>query len=263
LAAAGRSAHVVDLGGLTLIPVSSTATATSPRWPRARLGRSAPPPAGDVTSIEDIAGAAPRLGRLAAEHKYVLGVGYDDSMLAERRHPTKEDLDRVSTELPIWVVHASRHMAVGNSMALDQAGIAAATPDPHGGWHGSGIVRGRVARADRAPAGRRLAHVRLTFFPAIPDHHHPDLLRRTGEHYARLGITTAHDGGTDVSGMKMLRAAADEGSLPVDVVCYPLYSWRSACAAIPRPTGATTWGASGSAASRSSWTARPSDGAPG
>ena len=74
-----------------------------------------------------------RLGRLAAEHKYILGAGYDDSMLAERRHPTKEDLDRVSTELPIWVVHASRHMAVGNSMALDQAGIAAATPDPQGG----------------------------------------------------------------------------------------------------------------------------------
>ena len=44
------------------------------------------------------------------------------------------------------------------------------------------------------------AHVRLTFFPAVPEHHHPDLLRRTGQYYARLGITTAQDGATDVGG---------------------------------------------------------------
>src|SRR6185436_317245 len=122
LAAAGRSAHVVDLGSLTLIPGfvdghgHFTQVASELDWVDL-----APPPAGNVSSIDDILVALRRrLGRLASEHKYVLGTGYDDSMLAERRYPTKEDLDRVSTELPIWVVHASRHMAVGNSMALDQ-----------------------------------------------------------------------------------------------------------------------------------------------
>ena len=225
LAAAGSDARTVDLGGRTLIPGfvdghgDFTQVARELDWVDL-----APPPAGVTSSIAELlALLRGRLGRLAAEHKYILGVGYDDSMLDERRHPTKEDLDRVSTRLPIWVVHASRQMAVGNSMALDQAGIAASTPDPVGGTQ-PGIVR----RPDsREPTGllqdAAWAHVRLTFFPAIPDHHHPDLLRRTGEHYARLGITTAHDGGTDVSGMKMLRAAAEEGSLPVDVVCYPLY----------------------------------------
>ena len=225
LAAAGRSAHVVDLGGLTLIPGfvdghgHFTQVASELDWVDL-----APPPAGDITSIEDIVVALRgRLGRLAAEHKYVLGTGYDDSMLAERRHPTKEDLDRVSTELPIWVVHASRHMAVGNSMALDQAGIAAATPDPQGGLQG-GIVR---RPGSREPTGllqeAAWAHIRLTCFPAIPEHHHPDLLRRTGAYYASLGITTAQDGATDVGGMKMLRAAAEDGTLPIDLVSYPLY----------------------------------------
>jgi predicted amidohydrolase YtcJ len=225
LAAAGSDARTVDLGGRTLIPGfvdghgDFTQVARELDWVDL-----APPPAGGTSSIAELlALLRGRLGRLAAEHKYILGVGYDDSMLDERRHPTKEDLDRVSTRLPIWVVHASRQMAVGNSMALDQAGIAASTPDPMGGTQ-PGIVR---RPGSREPTGllqdAAWAHVRLTFFPAIPDHHHPDLLRRTGEHYARLGITTAHDGGTDVSGMKMLRAAAEEGSLPVDVVCYPLY----------------------------------------
>ncbi|HMF44350.1 MAG TPA: amidohydrolase family protein, partial [Polyangia bacterium] len=222
LDAAGRGARLFDLGGRVLVPGfidghgQFTQVAGELDWVDL-----APPPAGEISSIDEMIEALRhRLGRLAAQHKYVLGVSYDDSMLEERRHPTKEDLDRVSTQLPVWVVHTSRHMAVGNSVALDQAGIAAATPDPDGG----AIVR---RAGSREPTGllreAAWAHVRLTLVPTIPEHHHPDLIRRTGEHYARLGITTAQDGGTDVAGMQMLHMAADDGSLPIDVVAYPLY----------------------------------------
>ena len=74
-------------------------------------------------------------------------------------------------------------------------------------------------------------------------------MRRTGEHYARLGITTAMDGASDVGALKMLHAAADDGSLPIDVVSYPLYQLERAPARRwPRPTGRATWAACGSAA---------------
>ena len=206
----------------------------------------APPPAGAIGSIEDMLTALRgRLGRLAAEHKYILGTGYDESILEEHRHPTKEDLDRVSTDLPIWVVHVSRHMAVGNSMALDQAGIAAATPDPVGGV----IVR---RAGSREPTGllqeAAWAHVRLTFFPAVPEHHHSDLMRRTGQHYARLGITTAQDGATDVGGMKMLRRAAEDGPLPSTCCLIRSTSSPIGCAPTPSHSCAGTPAASASAA---------------
>ena len=204
LAAAGRGARLFDLGGNALVPgfIDShghfTQVAIELDWVDL-----SPPPAGRTATIEGmIVQLRARLHRLAAQHKYVLGVGYDDTMLAERRHPTREDLDRVSTDLPVWVVHTSRQMAVGNSVALDQAGMTEPT----------GLLR------DAA-----WAHVRLTLFPTVPEHHHPDLIRRTGEHYARLGITTALDGSVDIGGMQMLHAAADDGSLPIDVVAYPLY----------------------------------------
>jgi predicted amidohydrolase YtcJ len=221
-AVAGRRARVVDLGGRALVPGFVDAhghfTQVAGRLDWVDLS---PPPAGRIKSIDDLIGAMRRRrGELAAAHKYVLGAGYDETMLAEGRHPTKEDLDRVSTELPVWVVHVSRRMAVGNSVALDQAGIDAATPNPEGG---------RIARkaGSREPTGlveeAAWAHVRLTLLPAVPDHRLPDLLRRTGDYYARFGITTAQDGATDVPGMKMLRLGAEAGVLPIDVVAYPLY----------------------------------------
>ena len=123
-AGGGRSRRAGgDFGGHTLIPGfvdghgHFTQVANELDWVDL-----APPPAGAITSISTTffsPGAAPVLDWLAAPHKYILGTGYDDSMLEQRRHPTKEDLVPVSTSLPIWVVHASRHMAVGNSMALD------------------------------------------------------------------------------------------------------------------------------------------------
>jgi predicted amidohydrolase YtcJ len=204
LADAGQGARLFDLAGNALVPGfidghgHFTQVAIELDWVDL-----SPPPAGRTSTIEGmIAQLRQRLHRLAAQHKYVLGVGYDETMLAERRHPTREELDRVSTDLPVWVVHTSRQVAVGNSVALDQAGMTEPT----------GLLR------DAA-----WAHVRLTLFPTVPEHHHPDLIRRTGEHYARLGITTALDGTIDVGGMQMLHAAADDGSLPIDVVAYPLY----------------------------------------
>ena len=48
---------------------------------------------------------------------WVMGVGYDDALLAERRHPTRDDLDAVSTEHPIALLHVSLHLATANSAA--------------------------------------------------------------------------------------------------------------------------------------------------
>ena len=55
---------------------------------------------------------------MAAQAKIILGFGYDDSQLKELRPPTKEELDAVSTEYPVVIVHQSGHIAVFNTKAL-------------------------------------------------------------------------------------------------------------------------------------------------
>lgn len=62
---------------------------------------------------------------------WVRGAGYQDTKLG--RHPTREDLDRVSTGHFVYVSHSSGHVAAVNSYALEMAGIDADTPDPAGG----------------------------------------------------------------------------------------------------------------------------------
>jgi hypothetical protein len=56
----------------------------------------------------------------------ILGFGYDNAQLAELRHPTRHDLDAVSAEVPILIVHQSGHLGVANSRAFELAGIDAA-----------------------------------------------------------------------------------------------------------------------------------------
>ena len=64
---------------------------------------------------------------------WIFGIGFDDSVLEEKRFPTKHDLDLVSEEFPVLIMHISGHFAVVNSKGLEELGIDAATKDPEGG----------------------------------------------------------------------------------------------------------------------------------
>ena len=50
---------------------------------------------------------------------WILGNGYDDAQLTEQRHPTATDLDRVSKDQPVMILHQSGHLASVNHTALE------------------------------------------------------------------------------------------------------------------------------------------------
>lgn len=65
---------------------------------------------------------------------YLLGRGWNqDYFEDERRLPTKEDLDSVSTDVPIIITRACGHIGCANTAAIRMAGITADTPQPEGG----------------------------------------------------------------------------------------------------------------------------------
>jgi predicted amidohydrolase YtcJ len=61
--------------------------------------------------------------------RWILGRGWDESLLAEKRHPTRHDLDRVSPDHPV-VIHRVWNKLIANSAALRLTGITRETPDP-------------------------------------------------------------------------------------------------------------------------------------
>jgi predicted amidohydrolase YtcJ len=65
--------------------------------------------------------------------EWLQGDGWDEGKLAERRYVTAADLDRVSPQNPVWLMHTTGHYGVGNSAALRLAKITAASKDPPAG----------------------------------------------------------------------------------------------------------------------------------
>ena len=134
----GDNTKKIDIGGKTMLPgfVDSHGHAYMIGL-QASTANLLPPPDG---TGKDIASLQALLTDWAANNKeavekigWIAGFGYDDSQLAEQRHPTRDDLDKVSKDLPIIIIHQSGHLGVANSKALEIAGETANTEDPKGG----------------------------------------------------------------------------------------------------------------------------------
>lgn len=63
----------------------------------------------------------------------IRGYGYEQRNLTEKRHPTRFELDKVSTTREIYLMNASGHGGVVNSLTLEANGILKETPNPKGG----------------------------------------------------------------------------------------------------------------------------------
>lgn len=65
--------------------------------------------------------------------QWIVGQGWDHTLWPDKKFPTRQDLDAISTTHPIYLERVDGHVAVVNSLALQIAGITAKTPDPPGG----------------------------------------------------------------------------------------------------------------------------------
>ena len=132
---AGEKTERIDLAGKTLLPGFiephnhfSVAGISSLLYANLQS-----PPLGPVTKIKDLIEVLREKAKRAAKGEWICGRGYDDTLMSEQRHPTREDLDEVSKENPVWIIHTSGHLSVANSKALEIAGITRDTPQPPGG----------------------------------------------------------------------------------------------------------------------------------
>ena len=123
--------------------------------------------------------------------KWIEGWGYDDSRMADGRHPTKADLDEAAPNHPVLITRTCYHMVVCNSKALETAKITEDTKDPLGG---------RIVRdGDGRMTGLLQENARFTAMEAMPKPSRDDVAEMIGlacAEYNKLGFTSATDAST-------------------------------------------------------------------
>jgi hypothetical protein len=181
-----------------------------------------PPPDG---AGEDIAALQRLLRDWASENEaivkkvgWIAGFGYDDSQLAEQRHPTRDDLDKVSTDLPVLIIHQSGHIGVGNSKALEIAGVTAEIEDPTGG-----VFQRRKGSKEPNGVCEEYAwfYVLSKLAERFDNDINDDLVRAGAKLEASFGYTTIQEGRAMSQGLAAMKRVADKGELLVDLVSYP------------------------------------------
>lgn len=178
-------------------------------------------------SIDAVSSLAEIAAKLRAELAnvppggWIRGSRYDDAKMAEGRVLTRWDLDEISRDNPIMVLHVAGHWGVVNSKALELGGIAEASEAPPGGKFGrdgSGRLNGilfETAIFDYAyPQATRLAQ---TIAPASTPEDRLRGLQLAMRAFHAAGITSVTDAMIGPDDVILLQEAQRQGVLTMRV----------------------------------------------
>lgn len=150
--------------------------------------------------------------------KMIIGFGYDHNVLREECHPNRQILDQVSQDIPVFILHASAHMGVGNSKILHLVNVTAETKDPEGGRFGRYADSGEP---DGYAEEAAMMHMQMVF-GAQMQVNFEEAMQKVQKMYLRYGVTTVQEGAASPQTIAALRQLASKGSLALDVVAYPV-----------------------------------------
>ncbi|MBB3860531.1 hypothetical protein GGQ88_001797 [Novosphingobium hassiacum] len=143
-------------------------------------------------SIAELGAMVAAKARELGPGEWVAGSGWDEALLAEKRNPSRADLDAIAPNNPVVLVRAGAHSAVANSLALKLAGIDANTPNPAGGviergpdGQPSGIIRERTDLVLKLVPADSPAQMRPSYVNSLKD-------------LLRLGITSFMEAWTTI-----------------------------------------------------------------
>lgn len=236
----GKNTRQVDLRGKTLLPgfIDAHGHLTSRAGMEQALDLS-PGPYGTVNSIHDL---QKTLKEFIKDHPLpenipIIGNGYDDAIMTEHRHPTREELDAISTKHPIILIHASGHASVVNSAMFKFLNIPEDVKDPEGGHYGrypktnrlNGKLEENASFAALIKVTERLPKPKPSsegLSQALKD------LVKAQDEWLRYGQTTICDGRSMGVSISLLKEAAEKKLLKADVIYFPDYDtyrkqWRS------------------------------------
>lgn len=176
----------------------------------------------DAASPEEFARRIGARAKATAKGEWVTGGDWDEQKWSPPALPTKELIDPVSANVPVWVNRYDGHESLANSATLQLAGITAKTPDPPGGeivhdaqGNPTGVLR---------DAAQELV---IKVMPAMTRTHRLRAIHQALEHAASLGVTSVQDMNPSYDDIKAYAELQEQGALTTRIYVAPLETgWK-------------------------------------
>jgi predicted amidohydrolase YtcJ len=170
----------------------------------------------DAATPEEFARRIGERARGLARGEWVLGGNWDEQGWPGAPLPSRQMVDALTPDIPVFVTRYDEHMSLANSAALRLAGVTATTPDPPGGV----IVRD----ASGNPTGILKDAAQSYVYRVIPvptRDQRVRTLRRALSHMASLGVTSVQDMGPDPDDVSVYAELAAAGELTTRIRAVP------------------------------------------
>jgi predicted amidohydrolase YtcJ len=171
----------------------------------------------DSTSAEEFVKRVAQQASKTPNKQWITGGDWDETKWSPAQLPTKEMIDAVTPDNPVFLNRYDGHMSLANSIALRLAGVTASTPDPPGG----SIVRDAQGNPTGALKDAAMGYV----FKVIPPLSHDQRLhavQRALSHAASLGVTSVQDMNPEYADIAVYSELLDRGQLTARIYAAPL-----------------------------------------
>jgi predicted amidohydrolase YtcJ len=145
-------------------------------------------PKNNIRSIADIQSKINSLSKKLEPGTWIRGRGYNEFYLAEKRHPTGKDLDKVSKHHPVKLTHRTGHAHVLNSMALDITNITIKTPEPS-----HGVIERDINTGEPNGLFFEMGDMLSQHIPKIDDHELEKGIKLANHYLISHGVTSIQD----------------------------------------------------------------------
>jgi len=171
----------------------------------------------DATSPEEFAHRIAERVKTTPKGAWLRGGNWDETKWNPAQLPTKELIDPITGDTPVFVERYDGHMGLANSGALRAAGITAQTSDPPGGT----IVRD--AKGNPTGALKDAAQDMLVkFIPRMTHDERMHAAKRALAHAASLGVTSVQNMDPDYADIAIYSELLERGELTTRIYAAPL-----------------------------------------
>jgi len=178
------------------------------------------PPVGHIKTMDELVAALKKKADSTPEGEDVIGFGYDDTLLKEQRHPSRNELDKVSTKHPVYIYHMSGHVAVVNSLIIERAGLTGDEPQPVGGRY----LKDKDGKPNGVLEEMPAYEIVNLGFPEPSPEDVLGIIENGSNIYLAAGATSTQDGATLPKVLDALKFAHQSGALKTRVEVWPLHT---------------------------------------